>query len=220
MAFFFEKKKQKAFTTERGSLRQHPTGSKSFLVLFLEKERLALLSRQENARYMSSTTIKPWQRRVGQLVSIGLGAGAAPVAPGTAGSLVGLALGALLLAASPALLLIGVVLAAYGGLWAIHAATGLPVRATDAASHADPGWIVIDEVAGQMLAMIVLHRPSLAGLACAFALFRLFDIWKPGPIGWADRQGGAAGVMADDLLAGLAAALVLLALQAVLATPL
>jgi phosphatidylglycerophosphatase A len=48
----------------------------------------------------------------------------------------------------------------------------------------------------------------------AFALFRLFDITKPGPIGWADRHGGAFWVMADDVLAGAAAALILLAVRA------
>ncbi len=117
----------------------------------------------------------------------------------------------------PALLFAAIVLATYGGLWAITAATGLPMRATpDAATHADPGWIVIDEIAGQMLALVALHRPSPLGLLAGFALFRLFDIAKPGPIGWADRQGGAAGIMADDLLAGFASALCLLLLQAAL----
>jgi phosphatidylglycerophosphatase A len=77
------------------------------------------------------------------------------------------------------------------------------------ADHDDPGWIVVDEIAGQMIALLALHKISLIGVALAFALFRLFDISKPGPIGWADRQGGAAGIMADDLLAGVAAALVL-----------
>ncbi len=162
------------------------------------------------------TTTRP-HARAAHLIAAGFGAGATPRAPGTAGSLVGLALGALLLQASPAFLLAGIVLATYGGLWAIMAATGLPLRATqDAASHADPGWIVIDEVAGQMLALVALHRVSLPGLLAGFALFRLFDIAKPGPIGWADRQGGAAGIMADDLLAGFASALCLLLLQAVL----
>ena len=52
-----------------------------------------------------------------------------------------------------------------------------------------------------------------------FALFRLFDITKPGPIGWADRQGGAFGIMADDVLAGLAAALLLAAARLLLHLP-
>jgi phosphatidylglycerophosphatase A len=45
------------------------------------------------------------------------------------------------------------------------------------------------------------------GWIVAFVAFRLFDIWKPGPIGWADRRGDALGVMLDDILAGVAAAL-------------
>jgi phosphatidylglycerophosphatase A len=75
----------------------------------------------------------------------------------------------------------------------------------------DPGWFVADEAAGMLLALAALPEPSWAGVALAFALFRLFDITKPGPIGWADRQPGAFGVMLDDVLAGgLAAALILL----------
>ena len=73
-----------------------------------------------------------------------------------------------------------------------------------------PGWIVIDEVAGQMLALLAVPRASGPWLLAAFALFRLFDIAKPGPVGWADRHGGVAGIMADDLLAGAASGLVLL----------
>ena len=171
--------------------------------------------REDNVSLLSSLK----ENRLPCLVAAGLGTGASPIAPGTAGSLAGLLLGAILLYTSPLLLLAGVVAATYGGLWAIRSATGLPLRATpDLASHADPGWIVIDEVAGQMLAMLTLHRVTPLGLAAAFVLFRLFDIWKPGPIGWADRQGGAAGIMADDLLAGLAAALLLLPAQAMLGT--
>jgi phosphatidylglycerophosphatase A len=136
----------------------------------------------------------------GWWVASGFGSGASPVAPGTAGSLVGLA---------PALVVAAILLATAGGLWAIHAATGQAMFGHTEADHDDPGWIVVDEIAGQMIALLALHKISLIGVALAFALFRLFDISKPGPIGWADRQGGAAGIMADDLLAGVAAALVL-----------
>ena len=75
---------------------------------------------------------------------------------------------------------------------------------------------MIDEVAGQMIALLALPRPGWAGSLAAFALFRAFDIAKPGPIGWADRQGGAAGIMADDVLAGVAVLAVLLGVKAVL----
>lgn len=89
------------------------------------------------------------------------------------------------------------------GLWALRDRTD------------DPGWVVIDEAAGQALALAAL--PAVAGwgfvawVLVGFALFRLFDIQKPGPIGWIDRQPGALGVMGDDMLAGAFAAIVLVA---------
>jgi phosphatidylglycerophosphatase A len=118
---------------------------------------------------------------------------------------------------SPLVLLMGLLGSTYAGLWAIRVATGLPWRQALKAEADDPGWIVIDEIAGQMLAMMGLRHLSFGGLIAAFALFRLFDIIKPGPIGWADRQGGAAGIMADDLLAGAAAAAVLVIAQVLMA---
>jgi phosphatidylglycerophosphatase A len=153
-------------------------------------------------------------RRLAAFIAAGFGSGWAPKAPGTGGSLVGLLIGGALLHLAPLLLLTGTLVATYGGLWAIRAATGLPWLAGGKTANDDPGWIVIDEIAGQMLSLLALHRPSILGLAAAFALFRLFDIAKPGPIGWADSRGGAAGIMADDILAGAAAGLILLLGQA------
>lgn len=140
-----------------------------------------------------------------RLIASGLGTGFAPAAPGTAGSLLGLAVGAACLALSPWALAAVTVLATIAGLLAIPRAAAIPLRAANKAAADDPGWIVIDEIAGQCLALLPLPHPTVAGALLAFALFRLFDIRKPGPIAWADRQGGAAGIMADDLLAGLAA---------------
>ncbi len=157
-----------------------------------------------------STTLH--KRRFGQrlatFIAAGFGSGAAPRAPGTAGSVVGLLAGLALWFAWPPLLPAGVLVAVFGGLWAIRVATGLPWRASAPADHDDPGWIVIDEVAGQMLALMGLHRFTWAGVVAAFVLFRLFDIVKPGPVGWADRRGGAGGIMLDDVFAGLLAAAV------------
>ena len=128
-----------------------------------------------------------------------LGSGLVPVAPGTVGSLAALPPGLALLWVSPTALAVGAVLVTGIGLWAVQAA-----RAGD-----DPGWVVIDEVAGQWIALLALPHPSVLGALAAFAAFRLFDIAKPGPVGWAERLPGALGVMADDVLAGaLAAALV------------
>ena len=75
---------------------------------------------------------------------------------------------------------------------------------------ADPAWVVIDEVAGQWIAMLGLSAVTFPGALLAFAGFRLLDIAKPGPIGWADRQGGAFGIMTDDILAGAAVAVALI----------
>jgi phosphatidylglycerophosphatase A len=66
----------------------------------------------------------------------------------------------------------------------------------------DPQEVVIDEVAGQWLALAAAP-PSLAGYAIGFMLFRAFDILKPFPASWCERRlGGGLGVMADDMVAG------------------
>ena len=73
----------------------------------------------------------------------------------------------------------------------------------------DPPAIVIDEIAGALLAFVALP-PGWVWLAAAFVLFRIFDIWKPWPIGWIDRHiKGASGIMTDDILAGLYAVAVI-----------
>jgi phosphatidylglycerophosphatase A len=66
----------------------------------------------------------------------------------------------------------------------------------------DPGAIVIDEVAGMMLAVLVVP-PTLAIVAVAFLLFRVFDVTKPFPANVSQRLRGGIGVMMDDLIAGL-----------------
>ena len=88
------------------------------------------------------------------------------------------------------------------GLWALH-------RLPEAAS--DPSWVVVDEAAGQSLALAAAS--GWLGVVLAFALFRLFDVAKPGPVGWADRQPGPLGVMGDDLIAGALAAAALLLME-------
>jgi phosphatidylglycerophosphatase A len=131
-------------------------------------------------------------RGLARLIASGGGCGFAPIAPGTVASAVTLVPGVLLLHVHPLLLPIAALLAVLAGLWAIRAAE----------VNGDPGWVVIDEVAGQLLALCGLGAPSIAGVALAFLAFRLLDVVKPGPVGWADRQGGAAGIMADDVIAG------------------
>ncbi len=121
-------------------------------------------------------------------------------APGTWGSAA--VLPAALLGPLPCLGLAG--LLAVAGWWALrHGAEAV---------H-DPGWVVVDEGAGQLLTLAALPAGAgWAGVLLAFALFRACDILKPGPVGWADRRPGALGVMLDDIIAGaMAGAPILLA---------
>jgi len=136
----------------------------------------------------------------------GFGLGFSPKAPGTVGSLLGLFLGALLLAAGHLPLLFGIVVVSAIGVYAVGA---LDVVAQD------PGWVVIDEVAGQMIPLLALAHVGFTGLLVSFALFRLFDILKPGPVGWADARHDEYGVMGDDLIAGAMAFVVILLLRLV-----
>ncbi|HYF08528.1 MAG TPA: phosphatidylglycerophosphatase A, partial [Acetobacteraceae bacterium] len=74
----------------------------------------------------------------------------------------------------------------------------------------DPGWVVVDEAVGMLIALAGLGGdPSLLGVVLAFLLFRAFDIAKPWPISRAERWPGAAGVMLDDVVAGMFACAVL-----------
>jgi phosphatidylglycerophosphatase A len=136
-----------------------------------------------------------------RLIAGGMGTGFAPVAPGTVASVAAVVAGAALLLVSPWLVLLAALLAT---------ATGFAVLPR-ARVEGDPGWVVIDEFAGQWFALAALSRPSVAGLLAAFVLFRLLDITKPGPVGWADRRHGVSGIMMDDVIAGLMVAIVLLA---------
>ncbi len=134
----------------------------------------------------------------------GFGLGYAPRAPGTLGALLGLFLGALLLHLGHAALLFGIIgLSALG----VYSVSQLQEASLD------PGWVVIDEVVGQMIPLLALAHVGLRGLILSFALFRLFDIWKPGPVGWADARHDALGVMGDDVIAGLLALAVVLAVR-------
>jgi phosphatidylglycerophosphatase A len=144
------------------------------------------------------------------VLATGFGLGYAPFAPGTFGSALGVVLALPLLRAP--LPVYALAAAAIAGL-AIWAA-GVTQQAT---GRHDDGRIVADEVAGQIVALAplclagALPRTAWAALiVTGFVTFRVFGVWKPGPVGWAERSlPGGAGVVADDLLAGALAALVL-----------
>lgn len=145
------------------------------------------------------------------MIATGAGAGFAPVAPGTLGAIEGVIIFlvfnalanksaslaprwslALFLAINVALFIVGV--------WASS-------RACEICGLEDPSHIVIDEVSGQLIALVPLAAdPSVARILLAFLLFRLFDIFKPYPIRKLERLRAGFGVMADDALAGVYAA--------------
>lgn len=143
-------------------------------------------------------------------VALGFGAGLSPVAPGTAGSLVGIPLGLALDRLPPAWQV---------GIWTALCLIGLWVcdRAGRSLGVADHPAIVWDEVCA--MAVVVLLAPSgIVWIAASFAAFRLFDIVKPWPIDIIDRNlANGIGVMADDLLAAIYALVLLAAADFVLA---
>ncbi|WP_409420789.1 phosphatidylglycerophosphatase A [Pseudaeromonas sp. ZJS20] len=138
-------------------------------------------------------------------LATGFGSGLAPVAPGTFGTL----------AAVPCYYLVsGWPLWAYLGLLLIGSVAGVWIcqSATDAIGQEDHGGIVWDEFMGYGITMIAAPA-GWPWLLAGFLLFRLFDILKPWPIGWVDRQvRGGLGIMLDDLLAGVMAWLCMQAL--------
>jgi phosphatidylglycerophosphatase A len=140
-------------------------------------------------------------------------------ASGTWGSLAALPMAyVLFLLGGPALLVGATVVVAVIGWFATKA------EITETLDD-DPSHVVIDEVTGQWIALwpVAIGAAAIAapitalwpGWVAAFLLFRLFDIWKPGPIGWADRRNDALGVMLDDVIAGAFAALGVVVLAAV-----
>ena len=120
--------------------------------------------------------------------------------PGTWGTIGGLPFGIILLALGGKIsLIIGVMLIFALGLWASRKFESM----TD--TH-DNSMIVIDEVAGIMIALLGSTLSPLS-IILAFVLFRFFDILKPWPISWLDRNvNGAMGVMLDDIVAGIVTA--------------
>jgi phosphatidylglycerophosphatase A len=148
-------------------------------------------------------------RHPAALLATWFGVGLIPIAPGTWGSLAALpfawAISSLWGATG---LAIAIAVVFFAGWWAAAVVA-------KTSSVKDPGAIVIDEVAGQWLVLLAAPRDPLAWVL-AFLLFRIFDIWKPWPVRWADRDiTGGLGVMLDDLLAAVYAALVLSVLLAI-----
>ena len=145
--------------------------------------------------------------RLERLLCSWFGAGLIKPAPGTWGSAAALPFGWLIWwRGGPVALGIAAIVVFLIGWWASE-------RIVRKDGLEDPGWVVIDEVAGQWLTLL-FTSPSLPGYLAGFALFRLFDIWKPWPVSWADQRiKGGLGIMLDDVLAGLMGLIVLTLLQ-------
>jgi len=129
-------------------------------------------------------------------IATGFYSGYLPRAPGTWGSLVGLALFFLLHTLS-----LEVYLAVVTGIFIIGTfAAGEAEKIMD---RKDPGLVVIDEIVGMLITMIAIPATPLA-MTLGFILFRIFDIWKPFPIRLIDQQfHGGLGIMLDDVVAGI-----------------
>jgi len=178
---------------------------------------------------VSATEVAPRKRRtVGDYVALAIatcGVGYFPIAPGTLGSLVGaglyLALWTwlyqlleanalrgrlnLLYIFTPQLsfMLLLVFVVTVTGIWAAS-------RAERVLQRKDPSVVVIDEVAGQMIALLTgpFWLPTWWSILSAFILFRAFDIWKPYPIRRLEALESGLGIMADDVVAGVYALIV------------
>jgi phosphatidylglycerophosphatase A len=140
------------------------------------------------------------------------GAGYAPVASGTVGSLVTV-VAIWLLPLTRLRIAVALVVVTLIGIWAGS-------RVERVLGRKDPGVIVIDEVAGMLLSVILLPLPpTIPVLITAFLLFRLFDIWKPFPARESQALTGGVGVMVDDLIAGVYALVLVLGAQALFGFP-
>ena len=135
-------------------------------------------------------------------LATGFGLGYGPIAPGTWGSLPGLAFAwGLDRFAGPWAVLGGASFFALAGVWAAGRAEAL-------LGEKDPSRVVVDEIAGQMVALLFLPVTARV-LLFAFLLFRALDVWKPWPARRLEDLPGGSGIMADDLMVGLYANLIL-----------
>lgn len=137
------------------------------------------------------------------------GSGHSPIWPGTAGTLATIPVAYVLMGFGKAALIGATIFLFLIGVWAAE-------HYCEMTGTHDNGRIVIDEVVGYLITLWPVAR-TIPNLVVAFALFRLFDIWKPWPIRVVDRRiKGGFGVVADDVCAGAVSALILWLLQPLL----
>jgi len=148
-------------------------------------------------------------RALAHFVATGAGSGYSPFASGTAGAAVGVLLFWPLASLSLPLYLVTALGSIALAIWSADVMTR--VWATE-----DDGRIVADEIAGQLVTLAPLvafgNPHSLGWVVTGFVLFRVYDVWKPGPVRWLEENlPGGAGVVMDDVLAGVFAAVTLAA---------
>jgi phosphatidylglycerophosphatase A len=153
------------------------------------------------------------------IIATWFGSGLLPKAPGTWGSLAAIPFAYIIsVYTCPYALIFGTVALFFIGIWASD-------KIEKSAQIKDPGFIVVDEVVGQWIAMLPLPflnsflNPDSFYLyfaiiaAVAFIAFRIFDIWKPWPVNYVDKNvHGGYGIMLDDVIAGMYALIITSAL--------
>jgi phosphatidylglycerophosphatase A len=144
---------------------------------------------------------------VADAVSTWFGCGYSPVAPGTAGAVAAIGIAVLIehyTAWKPGWFAVLALALTGPAIWS----SGETARRRQLK---DPRFVVVDEVVGQWLALAGAWSLNWKSYLAAFLLFRVFDIWKPPPVRQLESLQGGVGIVADDLMAGLYAALVLFA---------
>lgn len=145
-------------------------------------------------------------------IATGLGSGYFPVAPGTAGSALGLVLVIAFRQTSLDPVRLAATLAVLAGLLFVVGVWSAG-KAERIFGRVDPGQVVIDEVVGQIITFVATPRVGWIWLIVGFILFRFFDIVKPFPARRAERLPGGWGIMLDDVVAGLYSLTVLVILE-------
>jgi len=138
------------------------------------------------------------KRTIILLFATGAGAGYAPWAPGTIGTLLAVPLSLLLnriAAVSLPVALLALVAALICAIWLAH-------KGAEIMRQTDPAVIVVDEIAGFLVAAFLIP-PRLLPVTVAFVLFRFFDLVKPFPVATLERLPGGVGIVLDDVMAGL-----------------
>lgn len=147
-----------------------------------------------------AATKTPWKASDYLALAIATcGVGYLPLIPGTFGSMLGVGIFLLLtrVTSGPWVVLISILVIIFSGIWAA-------TRTEELSGRKDPGKVVVDEVAGQMISLLPLTIFTVSTLAVivSFTLFRFFDIVKPYPAGRLEGLKGGYGIMCDDLVAG------------------